>query len=68
MKRSGKAGSPCNWIRCRRQAAQLWAGSFTARGDMRKLCRICERAVELEPRSIAANHRLGDVYAQTGQV
>ena len=34
---------------------------------MRKLYRICERAVELEPRSVAANHRLGDVYAQMGR-
>ena len=52
-----------NWIRCRRQAAQLWAGFFTARGDMRKLYRICSARL-LEPRSVAANHRLGDVYAQ----
>ena len=27
-----------------------------------------QRAVELEPRSVVANSRLGDVYAQTGQV
>ncbi len=47
--------------------SHLWAGFFTARADMRKPYRICSGRLNWSLGAVAANFRLGDVYAQMGR-
>ena len=63
-KRSGKARSSRNWILLSSvtQAALGWCLYFARRYEEAVL--HLDRAVELEPRSVVANSRLGIVYAQ----
>ena len=50
-KRSGKARSPCNWIRCRRRLVSFGRFLYRARKYKEALPHL-QRAVELEPQSI----------------
>ena len=54
-----------NWIRCHRGLNQFRSIFSTGRADMRKPYRICSARLN-GARSVHANYRLGEVYAQLG--